>query len=83
METTYREALIGMLTVLGLLVLMVLPAAIGIAQERRIDRQLKRAGTDRAAAEGRQAPAGPPRPERIPGSCPARSATPHRTARAA
>ncbi|MFE9920847.1 hypothetical protein ACFYQA_04505 [Streptomyces sp. NPDC005774] len=83
METTYVEALIGMLTVLGLLVLMALPAAVGIAHERRIDRQLKRAGTDRAAAERRHAPAGPSRPERMPGSCPARSAAPHRTARAA
>ncbi|OBQ50978.1 hypothetical protein A4U61_12680 [Streptomyces sp. H-KF8] len=83
METTHVEALIGMLTVLGLLVLMVLPAALGIAHERRIDRQLKRAGTDRAAAGRRHAPAGPSRPERAPGTRPARSARPHRTARAA
>jgi hypothetical protein len=47
METTHVEALIGMLTVLGLLVLMVLPAVLGIAHERRIDRQLKQAGTDK------------------------------------
>ncbi|MEU1690989.1 hypothetical protein [Streptomyces hirsutus] len=83
METTHVEALIGMLTVLGLLVLMVLPAVIGIAHERRIDRQLERAGTARAAAERRHAPTGPSRPERTPGSRSARSATPHRTARAA
>ncbi|MFI8302040.1 hypothetical protein ACIF80_01075 [Streptomyces sp. NPDC085927] len=83
METTHVEALIGMLTVLGLLVLMVLPAVIGIVHERRIDRQLKQAGTGRAAAERGHAPAGPSRPERTPGPCPARSATPHRTARAA
>ncbi|MFD9087009.1 hypothetical protein [Streptomyces prasinus] len=83
METTHVEALIGMLTVLGLLVLMVLPAVLGIAHERRIDRQLKQAGTDRAAAERRHAPAGPSRPERTRGTRPVRSAGPHRTARAA
>lgn len=83
METTHVEALIGMLTVLGLLVLMVLPAVIGIVRERRIDRQLERAGTDRAAAGRRHAPAGPSRPERTQESRPARSATSHRTARAA
>ncbi|MGY0069681.1 hypothetical protein ACWZEH_23405 [Streptomyces sp. QTS137] len=69
MDTTQVEALIGMLTVLGLLVPMVLPAAIGIAHDRRIDRQLKQAGTGRAAAERHHAPA--------------RGATPRRTARAA
>ncbi|MFC5854728.1 hypothetical protein ACFPZI_23960 [Streptomyces chlorus] len=79
METTHVEALIGMLTVLGLLVLMVLPAVIGIAHERRIDRQLKRAGTDRAAHTS----AGASRPARSPAHGPARSATSHHTARAA
>ncbi|MCX2924338.1 hypothetical protein [Streptomyces sp. NEAU-W12] len=69
MKTTQGEALIGILTVLGLLVRRVLPAAVGIAHDRRIDRQLKQAGTGRAAAERRHAPA--------------RSAAPHRTARAA
>ncbi|GAA0644676.1 hypothetical protein GCM10009535_22600 [Streptomyces thermocarboxydovorans] len=44
------EALIGMLVVLALFALMVLPAAIGIAHERRIDRQLRQAGTARDTA---------------------------------
>ncbi|SDD63999.1 hypothetical protein [Streptomyces prasinopilosus] len=83
MDTTQVEALIGMLAVLGLLVLMVLPAVIGIAHERRTDRQLKWAETGRAAAGRHHAPAGPPRPERTPGARPERSAAPHRTARAA
>ncbi|GAB3180206.1 hypothetical protein GCM10027162_33680 [Streptomyces incanus] len=76
------EALIGMLTVLGLLVLMVLPAVIGIVHERRIDRQLKQAGTDRAV-ERRHTLAGASRPARSPAHGPARSATSHHTARAA
>ncbi|MER5223379.1 hypothetical protein [Streptomyces flaveus] len=43
MDTTRMEALIGMLTVLGILVLLVLPAVIGIVRDRRIDRQLREA----------------------------------------
>jgi hypothetical protein len=46
------EALIGMLTVLGILVLLVLPSLIGIARDRRVDRQLReaeQAGQDRPA----------------------------------
>lgn len=37
------EALIGMVTVLGILVLLVLPAVIGVMRDRRIDRQLREA----------------------------------------
>lgn len=43
------EALTGMVTVLGILVLLVLPAAIGIVRDRRIDRQLREA--EQASAE--------------------------------
>ena len=35
------EGLTGMLAVLGILVLMVLPAVIGIVHDRRVDRQLR------------------------------------------
>lgn len=72
MDTTHAQALIGMLTVLGLLALMVLPAVFGIVHDRRIDRQLRRAET---GPETLRAAAGPARPER--------SAASHRTARAA
>lgn len=68
------EALIAMVAVFGLFVLMVLPALIGIAHDRRIDRQLRRAETDRAAAE-RSSARTAARPER--------GAASHRTARAA
>ncbi|MGI5194953.1 hypothetical protein ACQEVY_15165 [Streptomyces sp. CA-288835] len=47
MDTTRMEALIGMVTVLAILVLLVLPAAIGIARDRRIDRQLREAEQER------------------------------------
>ena len=43
MNTTHIEALIGILTVLGVLVVMVTPAVIGIVRDRRIDRQLEEA----------------------------------------
>ncbi|CAL9441299.1 hypothetical protein [Streptomyces sp. Tu 3180] len=77
------EALIGTLTVLGLLVLMVLPAVIGIVRDRRIDRQIRRAEAGRAAAERRDT-AAPARTARGAASRrAARDATSHRTARAA
>jgi len=38
-----------MLTVLGILVLLVLPSVIGIMHDRRMDRQIKRAYEYRAA----------------------------------
>jgi type II secretory pathway pseudopilin PulG len=43
MNTNQIEALIGMLTVLGILALMITPSLIGIRHDRRIDRQLKEA----------------------------------------
>jgi hypothetical protein len=43
MTTAQTEALIGMLTVLGILVLLVLPSLIGIAHDRRVDRQIREA----------------------------------------
>ncbi len=42
-----------MIAVLGLLVLMVLPAAIGIVHDRRIDRRIRQAQEDREAQESR------------------------------
>ncbi|MEV5931818.1 hypothetical protein AB0L56_03355 [Streptomyces sp. NPDC052079] len=74
MDTTQTEALIAMVAVLGLFVLTTLPALLGIARDRRIDRQIKRAEEARAAAERPVAPP-PARPEE--------GAAPHRTARAA
>jgi hypothetical protein len=41
-----------MLTVLGILVLMVLPSVIGIAHDRRIDRQIREAERARREAAG-------------------------------
>ncbi|MEV0692868.1 hypothetical protein [Streptomyces sp. NPDC050388] len=94
MDTTQMEALIGMLFVLGLLALMALPAVVGIARDRRTDRQLRRAEADSAAAEreaaGRDAAAawwltvaGPSRPAGSTVHGPARGATSQHTARAA
>jgi len=71
MNTTQLEALIGALTVLGMLALVVLPSVIGVVRDRRIDRQLREAAAREAAIEG----AGPERRTR-------KSAS-HRMARAA
>ncbi|MFE7857083.1 hypothetical protein ACIRP3_38670 [Streptomyces sp. NPDC101209] len=54
MDTAHIEGLIGMLTVLAILVLLVLPSVLGIARDRRADRQIREA--DRAR---REAGAGP------------------------
>ncbi|WP_409469791.1 hypothetical protein [Streptomyces sp. HC307] len=43
MNTNQIEALIGMLAVLALFAIMVLPSLIGIAHDRRVDRQLREA----------------------------------------
>jgi hypothetical protein len=43
MTTAQTEGLIGMLIVLGILVLMVLPAVIGVMRDRRIDREIRAA----------------------------------------
>ncbi|MGW3117311.1 hypothetical protein ACWDBW_09200 [Streptomyces sp. NPDC001107] len=59
MDTAHLEGLIGMLTVLALLALLVLPSVLGIARDRRIDRQIREAEQARREAEGR-APAGRP-----------------------
>ncbi|WP_159050075.1 hypothetical protein [Streptomyces sp. MMG1533] len=49
MDTTQLQGLIGMLAVLGILVLMITPAVIGVLHERRIDRQIKEAQERRRA----------------------------------
>jgi hypothetical protein len=43
MDTAQTQALIGMLTVVGILVLLVLPSLAGIAHERRVDRRIRKA----------------------------------------
>jgi hypothetical protein len=42
-----------MLTVLGILVLLVLPSVIGIVHDRRIDRQIREAERARREVKGR------------------------------
>ncbi|WP_246204216.1 hypothetical protein [Streptomyces tailanensis] len=52
MTTAQTEALIAMLTVLGMFVLLVLPSVIGIVHDRRIDRQIREAQEhDKAEAQ--------------------------------
>ncbi|MEV5435430.1 hypothetical protein AB0K80_05265 [Streptomyces sp. NPDC052682] len=51
---TYTQALTAMITVLGMLVLLVLPAVIGIVRDRRIDRQLREAQEARRVPEGQK-----------------------------
>ncbi|MFF4399268.1 hypothetical protein [Streptomyces sp. NPDC001480] len=43
MTTAQTEGLTAMLVVLGIFVLMVLPSLIGIAHDRRVDRQIREA----------------------------------------
>ncbi|GAA2435758.1 hypothetical protein GCM10010421_26640 [Streptomyces glaucus] len=43
MTAAQTEALTGMLTVLGILVLLVLPSVVGIVRDRRIDRRIREA----------------------------------------
>ncbi|MFG3013218.1 hypothetical protein ACGFZB_22660 [Streptomyces cinerochromogenes] len=45
------EGLIGMLATLGILVLLILPSALGALRDRRIDRQLKAAEHARTPTE--------------------------------
>ncbi|MFJ3666306.1 hypothetical protein ACIPSE_07615 [Streptomyces sp. NPDC090106] len=47
MTTAQTQGLIGMLTVLGILVLLVTPALVGIVRDRRLERQIRRAAADR------------------------------------
>ncbi|WSQ11735.1 hypothetical protein OG604_30515 [Streptomyces sp. NBC_01231] len=49
MTTAQTEGLIAMLTVLGILALLVLPSAVGILRDRRIDRQIREAQEAREA----------------------------------
>ncbi|MFF1296451.1 MULTISPECIES: hypothetical protein [unclassified Streptomyces] len=50
MTAAQTEGLIGMLIVLGILVLLVTPAVIGIVRDRRMDRQIKAAQQRRGTA---------------------------------
>ncbi|WP_445283951.1 hypothetical protein [Streptomyces sp. DSM 118148] len=43
------EGLIGMLATLGILVLLILPSVLGIAHDRRVDRQLRKVQETRDA----------------------------------
>ncbi|MGW2524113.1 hypothetical protein ACWC09_45520 [Streptomyces sp. NPDC001617] len=52
MDTAHIEGLIGMLTVLAILALLVLPSVLGIARDRRIDRQIREADRARQEAAG-------------------------------
>ncbi|MFJ4469087.1 hypothetical protein ACIP2X_16565 [Streptomyces sp. NPDC089424] len=51
MNTNQIEALIGMLAVAGLFVIMVLPSLIGIAHDRRVDREIREAQDQRGQKE--------------------------------
>ncbi|MEU3758384.1 hypothetical protein [Streptomyces albogriseolus] len=57
MNTTQTEALISMVAVLGLFVLMVAPAVIGILRDRRLDRQIRRAAAGPARGTAPRRPA--------------------------
>ncbi|MEU2550223.1 MULTISPECIES: hypothetical protein [unclassified Streptomyces] len=48
------EGLIGMLATLGILVLLILPSVLGIARDRRVDRQLREAQADQDATSRRK-----------------------------
>ncbi|MFF4501927.1 hypothetical protein [Streptomyces sp. NPDC001401] len=56
MDTAHIEGLIGMLTVLGILVLLVLPSVMGIVHDRRIDRQIREAEQARRETEASRPP---------------------------
>ncbi|GGS80231.1 MULTISPECIES: hypothetical protein [Streptomyces] len=58
------EGLIGMLATLGILVLLILPSALGALREWRIDRQLRQAERPRPAARQPAGTAGPLRRHR-------------------
>ena len=57
MNVTQTEGLLGMIAVIGILGLLVLPAVIGIAHDKIIDRQISRARREEATQEAK----GPPR----------------------
>ncbi|GEJ97920.1 hypothetical protein ACWDU8_15390 [Streptomyces sp. NPDC003388] len=48
------EGLIGMLATLGILVLLILPSVLGIARDRRVDRQLREAQADQDTTSRRK-----------------------------
>ncbi|AWW37672.1 hypothetical protein ADL00_08105 [Streptomyces sp. AS58] len=50
MNTNQIEALIGMLAVVALFAIMILPAAVGVVRDRRIDRQLRQSERRRRTA---------------------------------
>ncbi|WP_159772797.1 hypothetical protein [Streptomyces sp. HM190] len=52
MNTTQLQALIGTLVVVAMLALVVLPALVGVAHDRRVDRQLREATERQAAIDG-------------------------------
>ncbi|MHC3473671.1 hypothetical protein ACYF6T_33955 [Streptomyces sp. 7R007] len=56
MDTAHIEGLIGMLTVLAILVLLVLPSVLGIAHDRRIDREIREAARARGELDDRRRP---------------------------
>ncbi|MDF3297965.1 hypothetical protein [Streptomyces tropicalis] len=58
MDTTQLHGLIGMVAVLGILALLVLPSALGIAHDRRVDRRIREA---QEALGGARPAAGPRR----------------------
>ncbi|MEU6554531.1 hypothetical protein ABZ915_30300 [Streptomyces sp. NPDC046915] len=51
MTTAQTEGLTALLVVLGIFVLMVLPSLIGIAHDRRVDRQIREAQQAREETE--------------------------------
>ncbi|MEU5279195.1 hypothetical protein [Streptomyces asoensis] len=51
MNTNQIEGLIGMLLTFGILVLLVLPSAFGVARDRRADRQIREAQEARGEKE--------------------------------
>ncbi|WP_406173219.1 hypothetical protein [Streptomyces sp. NBC_00996] len=48
---TLMDNLVGILTVLGIFAVVALPSLIGLAHERRVDRQLKAAGAARSEVD--------------------------------
>lgn len=55
MTTAQTEALTGMSVVLTILALLILPSLLGVARDRRIDREIRAVEETRAAEETRRA----------------------------
>ncbi|MGW7522750.1 hypothetical protein [Streptomyces sp. NPDC054783] len=65
MDVTQTEGLLGMIAVIGILGLLVLPAVIGIAHDRIIDRQIRRSQREEATKTKAKKETGrPSRPRR-------------------